>query len=152
MIAARGFAIVADRGQPRGDTMSEQRRKFLQLAALAPTTAVAGVVAAPRQRAKAPASMLTRSEFERCLGDSFAFETEVFADVAARLSAVDAHAGSVTTAQREGRFSLLFETKGDALLEQGSYRVHHERLGDFILFVSPKDVERHTVEAVFNRL
>jgi hypothetical protein len=131
--------------------MGADRRRFLQLASLASTTAVAGIGAA-RAGAEAPASSLTCSEFERCIGDTFTFEKAVFGDVAARLAAVDAHPGSRSAAQREGRFNLRFETRGDGFLEQASYRVHHARLGDFVMFVSPKDAKGTTVEAVFNRL
>jgi Domain of unknown function (DUF6916) len=132
--------------------MAADRRRFLQMAGVVPATAVAGVGAASRPGAEAPASSLTLSQFRRCLGERFSFEKAVFGTVAARLSAVDAHPGSHTPMQREGRFSLRFETSGEGTLEQASYRVHHERLGDFVLFVSPKDAQGRTVEAVFNRL
>jgi hypothetical protein len=132
--------------------MSVERRRFLQLASLISTTAVTGAAVAARASANASPSMLTCSEFERCVGDTFIFEKAVFGEVTARLAAVDAHPGSRSASDREGRFNLRFETKGDGVLEQASYRVHHPRLGDFVMFVSPKDAKCATVEAVFNRL
>jgi hypothetical protein len=132
--------------------MSANRRTFLQLASLAPTAAVAGVVAPREASAKAPDHTLTRSTFERCLGDEFIFEKAVFGEVVARLAAVDAHPGTWSAANREGRFNLRFETLGSGVLEQASYRVHHARLGDFVLFVSPNDAQGRIIEAVFNRL
>jgi hypothetical protein len=131
--------------------MAADRRRFLQLASIAPGAAVAGLAAA-QPPSKAPLSTLTRSQFERCLGDEFAFEKEVFGDVKTRLAAVEPHSAPRSAAEREGRFSLRFEAVGEGGLEQASYRVHHERLGDFVLFVSPKDAQCRTVEAVFNRL
>jgi hypothetical protein len=65
---------------------------------------------------------------------------------------VQAHVGCTSAAQREGRFSLRFEASAQGALEQASYRVHHARLGDFVMFVSPKDGEGRVVEAVFNRI
>lgn len=129
-----------------------KRRAFLQIAGLVPAAAVVGV-AAPRDAvARAPDATFTRSAFARCLGDNFTFETSVFGQVVARLATVEAHAGCRTSGEREGRFSLRFEARGDATLEQASYRVHHARLGEFVLFVSPGDATGRSVEAVFNRL
>lgn len=132
--------------------MSANRRRFLQMAGIAPAGAVASVMAAPRPAAKAADSMLTCSEFARCVGDTFIFEKAVFGDVNVKLAAVAPLAGCTALAQREDRFSLRFEASGEGSLEQASYRVHHARLGDFVMFVSPRDAEGRVVEAVFNRL
>src|SRR5471032_3210312 len=104
------FAIVRGSRQTSVGAMGANRRRFLQLASLASTTAVAGLGAA-RAGAEALASSLTCSEFERCVGDTFTFEKAVFGNVMAKLAAVDAHPGSQSAAEREGRFSLRFETK-----------------------------------------
>lgn len=129
--------------------MGTDRRTFLQFASMAPTAAVAGTAAARETPAKAADHALTCSAFEACVGDAFTFEMEAFGEVPARLSSVTAHPGC-NAVQREGRFSIYFDAEKQ--VPQGSYRVHHAKLGDFVLFVSPKDAQEKTLEAVFNRL
>ena len=129
--------------------MGTDRRTFLQFAGIAPTAAVARTAAASEAPSRAADHTLTCSAFEACVGQDFTFEKEVFGEVVARLATVSAHAGC-NAVQREGRFSLYFDASKP--VPQGSYRVHHAKLGDFLLFVSPKDAQGRELEAVFNRL
>lgn len=52
------------------------------------------------------------------------------------------------------RFSVLFRGPRDVLLQQALYKVEHEKLGTFDLFLVPvgMDDEGVSYEAVFNRL
>ncbi len=51
------------------------------------------------------------------------------------------------------RFSIVFRGAPDFLLSQRSYRIEHERLGEFDLFLVPigREEDGFRYEAVFNR-
>lgn len=51
------------------------------------------------------------------------------------------------------RFSAFFEGPADARVEQGTYTFEHERLGSFLLFITPiaKNERGLRYEAVVNR-
>jgi hypothetical protein len=54
---------------------------------------------------------------------------------------------------RQEQFALTFRAPLDAPLEQQIFNLHHEQLGDGLVFLVPigKDAEGITYEAVFNR-
>lgn len=60
----------------------------------------------------------------------------------------------VNTSPKQEQFSLLFRGPLDIFLKQGMYKVEHEKIGAFELFLVPvrKDQEGFCYEAVFNRL
>lgn len=51
-------------------------------------------------------------------------------------------------------FSLVFRGPADFFLPQSTYRVEHERMGEFDLFIVPirRDAEGFYYQAVFNRM
>lgn len=55
---------------------------------------------------------------------------------------------------RQEQFSILFRGPGDAFFVQGNYKIEHEKMGVFDLFLVPvaKDDKGFYYEAVFNRL
>jgi hypothetical protein len=55
---------------------------------------------------------------------------------------------------RTERFSLLFESPLDYLIQQGLYTIKHERMGTFELFMVPvfREETCFVYEALFNRL
>lgn len=55
---------------------------------------------------------------------------------------------------RQERFSILFQGPLDQVLLQGMYRVEHDQLGTFDLFIVPiaKEEEGIVYEAAFNRI
>ena len=59
-----------------------------------------------------------------------------------------------SVAARHERFSIVFRGPCESTLQQGMYRLQHERLGVFELFLVPVGRDQGGVyyEAVFNRL
>jgi uncharacterized protein DUF6916 len=55
---------------------------------------------------------------------------------------------------RQEQFSLLFKAPQDVALQQGMFRLEHDKIGAFDLFLVPvlKDEQASYYEAVFNRL
>ena len=55
---------------------------------------------------------------------------------------------------RQERFSLVFRTGNETLIEQGQRTFDHDAMGNFSLFIVPigRDDEGTYYEAVFNRL
>lgn len=55
---------------------------------------------------------------------------------------------------RQEQFSLLFQAPQDVPLQQGMFRLEHDKIGAFDLFLVPvrKDEQAFYYEAVFNRL
>lgn len=51
-------------------------------------------------------------------------------------------------------FSLIFRGPGDAFLPQSTYRMEHDEMGAFDLFIVPvgKDNQGFQYQAIFNRL
>jgi hypothetical protein len=61
--------------------------------------------------------------------------------------------GLPATIKQEG-FSILFAAPRGLVLEQGTYKVEHEQMGTFDLFIVPmrKNKKRQYYEAIFNSL
>ncbi|HXH12438.1 MAG TPA: hypothetical protein VNP04_22055 [Alphaproteobacteria bacterium] len=59
-----------------------------------------------------------------------------------------------TAVADQERFSIMFRGPHDRLLQQGMYRIQHDQLGAFELFLVPVGQDRHGLyyEAVFNRV
>ena len=55
---------------------------------------------------------------------------------------------------RQDQFSLLFRAPQDVALQQGMFRLEHDKMGAFDLFLVPvrKDEQGFYYEAIFNRL
>lgn len=93
---------------------------------------------------------LKLNSFFECLGTKF----RVYAgdDKSVELELVEAvDSGSNT---RQERFSLLFRGPLDTALDQSMYKIEHDRLGSFDLFIVPVGINEsgREYEVVFNRL
>jgi hypothetical protein len=55
---------------------------------------------------------------------------------------------------RQDQFSIVFRGPEDALFGQGTYKIEHDRIGAFDLFLVPvgRDEQGFLYQAVFNRL
>jgi hypothetical protein len=62
--------------------------------------------------------------------------------------------GELASSPRQEQFSVVFRGPARPFLSQGMYRLAHERMGEFDLFLVPvgRDGDRYLYEAVFNRL
>ena len=90
------------------------------------------------------------SIFAEQVGSNFRIEIEPNRYVAATLVEADALGNGSGIVQLGGRqrFSLLFNVFEDVDLPQSIYRVHHESLGEWPLFLVP--VGKRQMESVFN--
>jgi hypothetical protein len=60
----------------------------------------------------------------------------------------------VNTTPRQEQFSVMFRAPLEPFLKQGMYRMEHDKIGEFVLFLVPirNDQDGLYYEAVFNRL
>ena len=93
---------------------------------------------------------LTRETFTGNLNTRFRVVPEGADAVEAEL--VEVKPGRSTP--RQEQFSLLFRGPQDVPLQQGMFRLEHDKMGAFDLFMVPvrKDEQGFYYEAVFNRL
>ena len=93
---------------------------------------------------------IKREMFAECLNTKFRVELES-AD-AVELELVQFNESIVTPSQEQ--FALLFHGPQNPFLPQGIYRLKHERLGEFEIFLVPvgRTQNGFQYEAVFNRL
>jgi hypothetical protein len=93
---------------------------------------------------------LTKETFDENLNTRF----RVMLDGAAtlELELIEVKPGRSTS--RQEQFSLLFQAQPDIPLQQGVFRLEHDKMGAFELFLVPvrKDEQGYYYEAVFNRL
>ncbi|HLL71522.1 MAG TPA: hypothetical protein VK363_08825 [Pyrinomonadaceae bacterium] len=94
---------------------------------------------------------LTRESLSAQLNTKFRLAPEPEKPIEIELVEVQAH--DDVKGQTE-RFSALFRGPLDYFLPQRTYRMEHEQLGDFELFIVPvrKDDAGFYYEAVFNRV
>lgn len=94
---------------------------------------------------------LTRESLSAQLNTKFRLSPEPEKTVELELVEVEAH-GDV--AGQTERFSALFRGPLDYFFPQSTYRMEHEQLGDFELFIVPirKDGAGFYYEATFNRV
>jgi hypothetical protein len=129
--------------------MESNRRKFLQMAGIAPAAAVTGTLAASPPPVSG-AVALTREAFARCKGQDFRFSVDPLEPVDAKLVEVEPLPNPRTRTDDARSFRLVFEAAPGKALDQASYRVDHPQFGNFVLFISPNDAEGHVAEAIFN--
>jgi hypothetical protein len=93
---------------------------------------------------------LTREALSECLNTVFRVADETSGGFDLELTQVSER----RAAQRQEGFSILFRGPADRFAPQRIYKLKHERLGEFDLFLVPvgKDGEAIMYEAVFNRL
>ena len=96
------------------------------------------------------ATDLQHEEFLKHLNTKFRIRLSETETVEAELTEVSERLMS----PRQERFSLVFRTANEILLEQGQRTFDHDAMGNFSLFIVPigRDDEGTYYEAVFNRL
>lgn len=75
-------------------------------------------------------------------GDSYIFEAE--------LSKIS----DLQLSPQQERFAIIFRGPREPLINQGTYRLEHDEMGEFMLFMVPlrQDDDGTFYEAVFNRM
>jgi len=96
------------------------------------------------------ATDLQHEEFLKHLNTRFGIRLSEAEAVEAELTEVSERLMS----PRQERFSLVFRTAKDKLIEQGIRTLEHDAMGNFDLFIVPigRDDDGTYYEAVFNRL
>jgi len=93
---------------------------------------------------------LTRDMFARQLNTQFRVERQDAGAVTLDL----VEASAVRSVPGSESFSIVFRGPADAFLPQAIYRMHHDEIGTFELFIVPirQDAHGFYYEAVFNRM
>lgn len=96
------------------------------------------------------AATLDYHSFAKELNTSFKIQISPDQTVEAELTNISEHLVS----EVQDQFSVIFRTSNDVFLRQGIRDFHHERMGDFKLFISPigRDDNGTSYEAVFNNI
>ena len=94
---------------------------------------------------------LTEEEFAKHLGTAFQISLSD-RDVTLRLVEVKSYVPKENEQGGMERFSVFFDGPGEIRLPQQTFRMHHERMGEFDLFLVPVsgDASGFRYEAVFN--
>jgi hypothetical protein len=93
---------------------------------------------------------LTRSSFSEELNSKFQLFVE--AETAVEIELVEVEQRRSTP--RQDQFSVVFRAPASVPARQGVYRMKHERLGEFEIFLVPYKGDQDAIyfEAFFNRL
>jgi hypothetical protein len=93
----------------------------------------------------------TKSTFSKHLGEIFRVHTGASDVLEFELTEVKSLGSGISQTGKREPFSILFNTPGDTVLPQKIYRIEHDTLGTFDLFLVPvnKDNEGVQYEAVF---
>lgn len=96
--------------------------------------------------------LLTKDAFAENLNTRFRFRAAD--EKVVELELTDVSSKEYLRAEGVDHFSLLFRGPAELFLQQGTYRVEHERMGEFDLFIVPvrQTAEGFTYQAVFNRM
>jgi hypothetical protein len=96
-------------------------------------------------------AILTEEEFSKHVGTTFRAKVDE-RQVDLTLAEVKGYMPQPTEEKRMERFSLFFDGPSDSFLPQHSFRMGHETMGDFDIFLVPisGDEKRFRYEAVFN--
>jgi len=94
---------------------------------------------------------LTEKEFSQHLGTRFRVKLDP-KEVELELVEVEGYVSKPNEQKGLERFSVFFGGPGDVFLRQGIYRMEHERMGEFEIFIVPIRQEQNgfRYEAVFN--
>ena len=97
-------------------------------------------------------AVLTKAEFSRHLNTTFHLMLEPERQVDLELTEVKGYLGGPRDQTGMERFSLFFAGPGDVKLEQSTYRLQHDGMGEFEIFLVPIGRSEHgfRYEAVFN--
>jgi hypothetical protein len=93
----------------------------------------------------------TKSTFSKHLGETFRVHTEASDVLEFELTEVKSLGSGAPSAEKREPFSILFNSPGETVLPQKIYRIEHDTLGTFDLFIVPVNQDREGVqyEAVF---
>jgi hypothetical protein len=99
---------------------------------------------------------LTKENFSRYLYSTFRIHTSPFTSINLQLIDVtqpDKSSTKHATAATLDSFSILFRGPRNISLESRTYRITHDQMGTFDLFISPVDdrKKQRVYQAVFNR-
>jgi hypothetical protein len=97
------------------------------------------------------AASLTEQEFAQHVGTKFQLKTDP-EPIELNLVEVKGYASGPNDQKGLERFSLFFEGPGSIRLPQAVYRLEHELMGEFDIFLVPvgRDDQASRYEAVFN--
>ncbi|HEX9024698.1 MAG TPA: hypothetical protein VF799_12760 [Geobacteraceae bacterium] len=96
---------------------------------------------------------LQKADFEPRLSQDFEAHVEGFGPVVIELAGIEDRSTDIMES-----FSLLFRGDKERVFRQGTYKMTHPAMGEFILFLGPvitqkgDEGDRVYYEAVFNRL
>ncbi|MFN7947202.1 MAG: hypothetical protein U0Z53_17750 [Blastocatellia bacterium] len=92
----------------------------------------------------------TREQFAENLHSTFRLQTTDARELSLELISLTL----LPSAPQQEQYSLIFRGPADTLLSQGTYRLEHDRLGAFDLFLVPiaRDQQGVQYEVIFNRL
>lgn len=93
---------------------------------------------------------LHKEAFADCVNEVFRVTRAGSADFEIKLTEVTEQFHT----PRQEAFSVVFHGPADPFMQQGSYQLRNEKLGEMELFLVPiaKDQDGYEYEAVFNRL
>lgn len=107
----------------------------------------------PRPLIPPTLAMLTKADFETCLGD--AFQMEIAPGQSTVLELIEAKGCSsraMRTGARREPFTLLFRATGELQVSQRIFKLTHDKLGTHEIFLVPlgPDEKGMRLEAVFS--
>jgi len=117
-----------------------------------------GLFALPQEGEQEKGVALTEAAFSRHLNSNFRIYLGPLITVNLELVEVthreQPSKSSLPAKLKQEGFSILFAAPAKVLLQQGMYKVEHEQMGTFNLFIVPmgKKKKGQYYEAVFNRL
>lgn len=97
---------------------------------------------------------LTEEAFSAQLNTTFQVEALPAQTVEIKLVEVLGASNGMPTVDGQERFGLYFTGPGDSFLQQQTYLMRHEQLGDLEIFLVPiaREADGFRYEAIFNRL
>jgi hypothetical protein len=95
-------------------------------------------------------ALLDHEIFSKYLNTQFRIFVDGSNSIYAELSEIN----ELQLSPHQERFAIVFRGPREPLLEQGTYRLEHDEMGEFILFIVPlrQDDAGTFYEAVFNRM
>lgn len=98
------------------------------------------------------AATLTEKEFSQHVNSMYRVNVDHEAPIELELVEVKSHEKAPVEPEGMERFSIYFRGPEKIMLLQGTYRITHEHLGDFDLFLVPigREERGFRYEAVFN--
>lgn len=98
------------------------------------------------------AERLSEEDYAKHLHTKFRVRSDGPAEVELELAEVVGYEGGPSEERGMSRFSIFFESPPEVFLQQGTYTLEHEQLGEVLLFVVPvaRTERGFRYESVFN--